>query len=244
MELTTDPVENLPDTLVLWDVDHTLIQGGGVSKATYALAFQLMTGHPPAVGPTTEGRTDFEIMTGLLEVNAVDTSEYTRIEQFEPALTEAMRLNASELSRRGCALPGAVEALTQLASIPTVIQSVLTGNIQHNAQVKLSTFGLDRYLDMEVGGYGTDGTVRSRLVDAARRKVARKYGRVFDESSTILIGDTPLDVQAAHDGGARVIAVATGLTSAQELDAAGADVTLESLVDRGALLAALVMLRR
>jgi phosphoglycolate phosphatase len=37
-----------------------------------------------------------------------------------------------------------------------VIQSLLTGNIQPNAVVKTSAFGLDRWLDYEVGAYGSD----------------------------------------------------------------------------------------
>lgn len=234
---------HLPKTLVLWDVDHTLIENGGVSKETYALAFELLTGRAPLVRPATDGRTDFEIMCELLSANSVDTKKYVEITQFEGVLGEAMERNVSQLAQRGHILPGVIEVLTVLCSVPTVIQSVLTGNIASNARAKLGAFDLDRWVDLDVGGFGSDDTVRSKLVDAARQKVLKKYETSFDRSSTILIGDTLLDVKAAHDGGARMIAVATGVYSPSQLIEAGADVTLDSLADLDRFMAALVDLR-
>jgi phosphoglycolate phosphatase len=102
---------------------------------------------------------------------------------------------------------------------------------------------LDRWVDLDVGGYGSDDKNRSNLVNAARRKVLKKYGTAFDQSSTILIGDTPLDVKAAHEGGARIIAVATGVYSVSQLTEAGADVTLDSLADLNHFMTTLVDLR-
>jgi phosphoglycolate phosphatase len=75
-------IAHLPKTLVLWDVDHTLIENGGVSKATNASAFELLTGRAPSVRPATDGRTDFEIMYELLSANSVNVEEYVAITQF------------------------------------------------------------------------------------------------------------------------------------------------------------------
>jgi phosphoglycolate phosphatase len=243
IETSASIVAHLPSTLVLWDVDHTLIENGGVSKATYALAFELLTGHVPSVRPATDGRTDFEIMRELLSANSVDTEKYVEIAQFEGVLVEAMERNVSQLPQRGHILPGIIEALTALSVIPTVVQSVLTGNIASNARAKLRAFDLNRWVDLDVGGFGSDGTIRSKLVDTARQKVLKKYGMTFDESSTIIIGDTPLDVKAARDGGAKIIAVATGVYSTSQLIDAGADVTLDCLADLDRFMAALVELR-
>lgn len=243
IDTSASVVAHLPKTLILWDVDHTLIENGGVSKATYALAFELLTGHAPSVRPATDGRTDFEIMHELLSANSVDTEKYVEITQFEGVLVEAMERNVLDLPQRGHILPGVVEALTVLSAMPTVVQSILTGNIASNARAKLGAFDLDKWVDLDVGGFGSDDTVRSKLVDAARRKVLKKHGIAFDQSSTILIGDTPLDVKAAHDGGAKIIAVATGVHSTSQLSEAGADVTLDSLADLDRFMAALVELR-
>ncbi len=243
IDTSASVVAHLSETLILWDVDHTLIENGGVSKATYALAFELLTGRPPSVRPATDGRTDFEIMRELLSANSVDTEKYVEITQFEGVLVEAMERNVSQLPQRGHILPGVIEALTVLSTMPTVVQSVLTGNIASNARAKLRAFDLDRWVNLDIGGFGSDGTIRSNLVDAARRKVLKRYGMTFDRSSTILIGDTPLDVKAAHDGGAKIIAVATGVHSASQLIEAGADVTLDGLADLDRFMAALVELR-
>jgi phosphoglycolate phosphatase-like HAD superfamily hydrolase len=234
---------DLPKTLVLWDVDHTLIENGGVSKETCALAFELLTGTSPATRPTTDGRTDFQIMHELLIANSVNTKQYVGIAQFEHTLIEAMRVKAPELPQRGHVLSGVVDALKILASTPAVIQSVLTGNIAHNAMAKLKAFALDLWVDLDVGAYGSDDIVRAKLVDVARRKVQKKYGIMFDSSSTVLIGDTPLDVKAARDGGARVIAVATGIYDTEILKRAGADITLDNVEDLANFVQALANVR-
>lgn len=236
-------MDSLLATFVLWDVDHTLIENGGVSKETYAAAFELIAQRKATVQPVTHGRTDFQIMRELLEANDVDASGYSSISQFEDVLLSAMRVKAPELPSRGYALPGVVEALKTLADMPNVTQSALTGNIAQNAYSKVAAFGLDEWLDLEVGGFGSDDEVRSNLVGAAQRKAFAKYGVQFDRDSTILIGDTPLDVKAAHDGGAKVIAVATGVHGVDELRACRADAVLPDLADTKEFLATLERVR-
>ena len=225
-------------SLLLWDVDHTLIENGGVSKENYALAYELLTGKTPETQPSTDGRTDSTIMESLLEANGVDAGAIPIERQFE-ALADAGERNRTRLAERGFALPGAIECLSRLSTMPDVIQSVLTGNIEVNARVKLGAFGLDRWLDFSVGGFGADHRIRGMLVPAAQQRAAQKYG--FDASAhpTILIGDTKLDVLAALVGGGRIIAVATGVNTAEELAEAGADAVIEGLYDVNAFLAAL-----
>ena len=112
------------------------------------------------------------------------------------------------------------------------MQSVLTGNIRLNAEAKLGLLGDHaRVLDLDVGGYGSDDARRPRLVGAAQRKASQKYGAGFGSSSTVLVGDTERDVAAALKGGALIVAVATGVTSVEELRQAGAHVVLRDLAD-------------
>lgn len=234
---------DLRETLVLWDVDHTLIENGGISKETYQGAFEQVVGHPPSVRPVTHGRTDLQIMRELLLANGESPDAFSPLTRFEDVLREVMSAKATELAQRGYVLPGVVDALSALAGHPTVLQSVLTGNVTENARIKVTAFGLEKWLDLDIGGYGSDDEVRSKLIDASRRKVAAKYGRTFERGSTILVGDTPLDVQAAHDGGAKVIAVASGVHSVDELAACGPDATLPDLADTQAFLATLAAVR-
>ncbi len=232
--------------LVLWDIDHTLIDNGGVSKANYRLAYQLLVGTEPAIGPETDGRTDVAIMGNMLEANG-HADRWSTVGQLE-ALAEAGRQNADLMRARGWALPGARQALETLAASPmtvnpslsgSVISSVLTGNIEPNARVKLGAFDLARWIDWRCGAFGSESAVRAELVPIARAKAADVLGYT---GPAVLIGDTDRDVAAGLEGGARVIAVATGGQTTAELAAAGADIVLPHLVNTSALLSALAQL--
>ncbi|MEV0725639.1 HAD hydrolase-like protein [Micromonospora purpureochromogenes] len=222
-------------TLILWDVDHTLIENGGVSKETYALAFELLVGTPPAARPQTDGRTDRSIMAELFAANGVAMTEAHRDALF-PTLIEAMKRNADALRLRGHALAGADAALTAVSRDGSFVQSVLTGNIPENAFTKLATFGLHKHLDFEVGGFGSDSIVRADLVAASQAKAGSKYATLFDRGNTILVGDTTRDVEAGVKGGARVLAVATGVDAVEVLRTAGADLVLKDLADTESVL--------
>jgi phosphoglycolate phosphatase len=216
--------------LLLWDVDHTLIANGGVSKANYRLAFELLTGRQPTQPPETGGRTDVAIMWNLLAANGERAESYSWVRQ-QAALTKAGERNRGQLAARGHALPGAASCLRRLAAEPDIIQSVLTGNIEANARVKLETFGLDRWLDFSVGAFGAEDRVRARLVAIAEHKASQRYEFNPERDETVLIGDTPFDIEAGLDGGARVIGVATGGVAVGDLFEFGADAALEDLAD-------------
>jgi phosphoglycolate phosphatase len=220
--------------LVLWDVDHTLIENHGVNKETYAYAFELLTGRRAEHPAQTEGRTEPEIMRNMLLRHGIEpTTEY--VARMPEVLEAATSEKAAVLRERGCELPGARDALAALQATPGIIQSVLSGNIKPNALTKLLVFRLDEYIDFEVGGYGSDDDVRSNLVGVARERASAKYGVKFDKTTTVLIGDTPRDIQAGRNGGAYVVAVASGSDSVEALLAEGADIVLPDLRDTRAV---------
>jgi phosphoglycolate phosphatase len=228
----------MADILVLWDIDHTLIETRGVGGEIYADAFRAVTGQPLDQMPPLSGRTEPVIFREALKAHGIaDTGDLYSWFADEQARGYAAR--ADELRSRGRALPGAAEALRALADRPDVIQSVLTGNTRESAEIKLRTFDLDRYLDLDIGAYGSDDDTRANLVKIARQRAEAAHGVRFDAPSTVLIGDTPNDVVAARDGGARIIAVATGSDSAADLAATGADTVLDDLAQTDDLLTAI-----
>jgi phosphoglycolate phosphatase len=216
--------------LVLWDVDGTLIYNGGVSKMAYAVGYEKLTGRAPTEPVVTDGMTDIAILRSLFERHGREftASEAARVPEI---MSDALASLAPQLRERGHAMPGAHEAIDALSMLPAVVQSVLTGNIAPNAYVKVSAFGLHSKLDFEVGGYGSDDEVRSRLVAAAQAKASAKYGVSFTASNTVIIGDTQRDVEAGRIGGAGVIAVASGAFDEEQLSGAGADFVLPDLRD-------------
>ncbi|WP_329133313.1 haloacid dehalogenase-like hydrolase [Streptomyces sp. NBC_01476] len=213
--------------IVLWDIDHTLIDNAGVSKEIYAAAYEAVTGSRPARAAVTEGRTDRLIMRDMFGRNSVAEPAWPDV---EAALVQAGAERLGALQARGTALPGVQDVLKASAAQPGWVSSVLTGNIAANARVKLSAFGLDALLDLPVGAYGADAEERPHLVDVARRRVQRDRG-LPTGSPVVLVGDTPRDVEAAVISDAHIIAVATGVDSPAVLEAAGAPVVLPDLAD-------------
>jgi phosphoglycolate phosphatase-like HAD superfamily hydrolase len=223
--------------LLLWDIDHTLIENHGVNKEIYALAFELLTGRPAEHPARTDGRTEPEIMRNMLTAHGIEpTPDY--LARVPEVLESATASKAGTLRERGHELPGARAGLAAFQSMPGIVQSVLTGNIRPDAITKLSVFGLDGYLDFEAGGYGSDDEVRANLVGVAQERASAKYGARFDKGNTVLIGDTPRDVQAGRNGGAHVIAIASGSDSMEALLAEGADIVLPDLRDTRAVMEA------
>jgi phosphoglycolate phosphatase len=225
--------------LVLWDIDGTLVDSAGLGRDAFLEAFERVTGHQPTQLVPFAGRTDMEIALDLLETAGLDHSEQL-LGEFEQALAESMAKLAGKLRELGHAMPGVRTALERLGGQAGVTQSLLTGNIEPNAEVKLAAFDLHTLIDMEIGAYGTDHRRRGELVAVARRKALDLRGLSFQPEEIVLVGDTPLDVAAAIEGGARAVGVATGPYDQGQLEHAGADAVLPDLSDLDSVLEALL----
>ena len=224
--------------LVLWDVDHTLIENAGVSKEIYSTAFRSLTGQNADHAAQTDGRTDQEIMAGMIAEHGASAYDWSAILS---ALERAGMAHRDLLAARGTILPGVLELVTALAERPHVVQTVVTGNVRANAQVKLDAVGLAKFFDLDVGGYGTDHVHRYRLVESARERAAARYGPEYGVAGcAVVIGDTPRDVEAARLGGADILAVASGLHTAEKLRSAGARRVVDDLADTAEMLDQLI----
>jgi phosphoglycolate phosphatase-like HAD superfamily hydrolase len=254
---------------VLWDIDFTLINAGGVGTRLYRMVFRDMFGTELPGAADMAGRTDRAIVLDTLARAGIPEPRQ-HLDQFLAKLAELAPTGRELAVEHSRALPGAAAALDALAAFAPgpdgtgragtgheglspgrdgasdgttdvcVVQSVLTGNVRRMAEMKLGAVGLDAHLDLETGAYGDSHEIRSELVHLARGNAARKYGRGFAGSATVLVGDTPLDVAAARATGARAVAVATGGTSADKLAESGADAVLPDLTDTPAVLAAIL----
>ncbi|MEC3919948.1 HAD family hydrolase [Nocardia sp. CDC160] len=210
--------------LVLWDVDHTLIETRGVGRAAFAAAFERVTGRVLERMPHITGRTEPDIYAATAELHGI--AHPPPFTLFADALATAYDERREQLRDQGRAMPGAEQTLTHLAGLPEIRQSVLTGNTRRVTHTKLETFGLQQHLDLDTGAYGDDDRNRPALVRIAQTRAADQRGE-FDWHNTVLVGDSPGDIETAHRGGARIIAVAAGGTPANEL--AAADVILPNL---------------
>jgi len=227
---------------VLWNIDLTLVDVVKVTRAAYAEAFATITGRPLVQLPQMAGRTEPEIFFDALALNGVslrDPAESERLlAPFGAELATSLAARRDLLTTEGQLLPGAAESLAAVAKLPDVVQSVLTGSSRPNAALKLRAFGLDRYVDLTVGGFaGSDAYPKGALLRVTRQRVEEKYQVTFAERATVYVADSPRDVEAARAGGARSLAVASGRASSAELRDAGADAVLPDLTDPAALTA-------
>jgi phosphoglycolate phosphatase-like HAD superfamily hydrolase len=228
--------------LVLWNVDLTLLDVVKVTREAYAEAFRKITGRPLVQLPQMAGRTEPEIFFDALALNGVSLRDGDESERllapFGAELATSLAARRDQLTAQGRLLPGAVGSLAAVAGVAGVVQSVLTGSSRPNATVKLRAFGLDRYVDLTVGGFaGSDAYPKGALLRVARQRAEEKYGVQFAESATVYIADSPRDVEAAKIGGARSVAVASGRAGTAELRDAGADAVLPDLTDTARVVA-------
>jgi phosphoglycolate phosphatase-like HAD superfamily hydrolase len=225
--------------LVLWDIDHTLVDLAGLGADWYAAAFAATIGRPISALPVFHGRTERAITTDLLIANGIEPTEVT-VQAIWAELIAQSAASVARLPLEGRALAGAAAALSALAARGSVVQSLVTGNLPEIARHKLAAFDLHHHLDLEVGGYGTLSAHRPDLVPCAMSAAAAKHGVAFAPEAVVVVGDTPNDVEAALAHGATAVAVATGAFSACSLREAGAHTVLTSLADTEAVVGALV----
>jgi phosphoglycolate phosphatase len=224
----------LPDQrLILWDIDGTLVHSGPAAREAFDLAIAaVLRREIPDHGISMSGKTDPQIALEVMAALAVDDDKARRhLPAVLEGLTRELEGAAETIRESGRVHPGVEELLRRLDDRPGVIQSVLTGNLAVNAALKVTAFGLERWLDMGIGAYGSDDQDRTRLVPIAIDKASRRYGHRFGPEEVWIIGDTPRDLACARAGGARCVLVGTGRFSFDELVREDADAVLSDLSD-------------
>ncbi|MGH3903627.1 MAG: HAD family hydrolase [Pseudonocardiaceae bacterium] len=224
--------------LILWDVDHTLLELHQLHYDLYAQALPAAFGREVDELPDMTGRTDRDSSTEYLQRHGIEPSD-ENLARFWATLVEQFDAVQHKLPQIGKTTHGAQTTLGVLTDVPDLYQTVLTGNIRALAERKLAAFTLDKYLDFDIGGYGEDNMIRSELVTTARTRLATNYHVTVDPACTVLIGDTPRDIEAARASGARIIAVATGKSTSEELANYGADFVIDDLTNPQQVLDAL-----
>jgi phosphoglycolate phosphatase len=222
-----DAPETIP-SLVLFDVDGTLITTGGAGARSWRYAFEQLHGVSADIGSHSEaGETDPFVArkTFIGAIGRAPTEEelarifalYLRRLSHEVEASEGYRV-----------LTGAEELLPRLSDEGSML-GIVSGAMEGAARVKLARGDLNRFFLF--GGYGTDSPDRTQLTTAAIARASLLHTHPLDPADVAVVGDTPLDVAAAKTAGAVAVAVASGKYSADELWAVGADRVLASLAD-------------
>jgi phosphoglycolate phosphatase len=211
---------------ILFDIDGTLITSGGAGAESWRRAFDELYGIPADIGKYTDtGMTDPEVgrLTFVKVLGREPTPE-------EMATLMAKRLehlpDAVRESEGYRVLPGVEQTLERLRDAGFLL-GLTTGGVEAAAHMKLERGGLNRFFTF--GGYGSDSPDRTELTRRAIERAEKVLGQLLDPKRVLVVGDTPLDIEAAHAAGAVGVGVASGHYDEQELRDAGADYVLATL---------------
>jgi phosphoglycolate phosphatase len=212
--------------ILLFDIDGTLVSTGGAGAVAWKRAFEELHGIPADIGEYTDaGMTDPDV--GAKTFEAVMNREPTARELAELIQRRLEHLPEAIAQSDGYkVLPGVPERLEQLSHEGHLL-GLITGNGDGAAFVKLSRGNLMRWFTF--GAYATAGVDRAGIVRRAVERGEATLGCDVPNSDIFVIGDTPLDIDAAHAVDCTAIAVATGHYDADALREAGADHVLETL---------------
>jgi phosphoglycolate phosphatase-like HAD superfamily hydrolase len=201
--------------LVLFDIDGTLLHTGGVGIKAFARAFASEFGVADGAEQMKfSGRTDVSLVR-----------EFFTLQRIEPSTENFDRFFAAYLhwlqqlipDCKGGACTGVLDFYHSLRALPEPpLTGLLTGNIKKGARIKLERF--DLWEKFPFGGFADDHEERDQIAAAALRRGSQQFGRDLRGEEVLVIGDTPLDIRCGRAIGAKVLAVATGGASLEELE--------------------------
>jgi phosphoglycolate phosphatase len=212
--------------LVLFDIDGTLVRTGGAGMKAFAQAFETEFG----ISDGSEklkfaGRTDFSLVREFFNHNGIEASQQN-FDRFFATYTRL--LSEIILGCEGEVCAGVHDVIQQLRNFekPPLL-GLLTGNIRRGAEIKLRHF--DLWEEFEFGGFADDHEDRDCIAAAARQRGSQILGNGLMDGEVLVIGDTPLDIRCARAIRAKVLAVATGGSTAEELRTYAPDWVAEDL---------------
>jgi len=219
----------VPHFLVLFDIDGTLLITGGASSRCMLRSAKHVFGDSFEWMPISPGRLDHQLFGDLLDHNGIDRSPAS-IERWRKAYIAEMTAELTARQTDIRVMPGIVDMLDALDTCEDIAIGLLTGNFQPVADAKMerSGLGIDRFT---IRVYAEDGDSRDALPAIAMARCEQHFGGPIDPQAVIVVGDTPRDIACARAHGCRVLAVATGRYSSEELRGYAPDASVESLAD-------------
>jgi phosphoglycolate phosphatase-like HAD superfamily hydrolase len=216
----------VPASLVLFDIDGTLIRRAGPHhRQALVDAVRAVTGiESTTEGIPVQGMLDPDILTAMMTAAGLEREAIANaMPEVVRAAQDLYEREAPDLADKHC--PGVADLLAELESRGIVL-ALVTGNLTRIGWRKMERAGLRRYF--RFGAFGEMAATRGGLAAQAIRE-ARASGFIAEGSRISLIGDAPQDVRAARENGIQAIAVRTGITPSEELEATAPDFLLEDL---------------
>ncbi|RKH11413.1 HAD family hydrolase [Corallococcus sp. CA053C] len=209
-------------TVLLFDIDGTLVTTGGAGRRSMALAFERLHQRRDACDSfSMSGMTDRAIVRKGLSTIGVPVSE-DAINALIDAYIAHLGEEVPKVDEREYRLhPGMREAVLEARSRTGFAVGLGTGNVRAGARVKLERVRI--HDQFAFGGFGCDFEDRVALIRHGAQAGAAQLGHPLEACRVVIIGDTPKDVAAAKGIGAETIGVGTGNFTPQALRDAGAE---------------------
>ena len=213
--------------LAFFDIDNTLIQSSSGHVAALLGAIREVYGLEVSINVINHhGMTDPEIITRILaeyEVNLAD------IEIGLQDCLDCMPFKYAEIveSEKIVMMEGAVDLISKLEHNGFVL-GLVTGNLEKIARAKLKKIGIDHFF--KIGGFGSDHINRTNLVKIAIKRAEQQFN-IGSDRQVFHFGDAPQDMKAGREAGVVPIGVTTGVFTAEQLKAAGAEIVIPDLKD-------------
>jgi phosphoglycolate phosphatase len=212
--------------LVLFDIDGTLVRTGGAGVKAFEQTFHEIFSLPEATRTLCfAGRTDVSLVRECFNLHRVETSE-SNFRRFFDAYPPRLERLLGTLP--GAVLPGIQSFLDSIYAMPNrPVIGLLTGNVRRGAELKLRHFGLwERF---ETGAFADDNEDRNCIAATAKTRGEKLIGRDLNGEEIVVIGDTPHDVTCGRSIGAKVLAVATGVHTRDQLARENPDWAVERI---------------
>ena len=199
-----------PVDAIIFDLDGTLIALAGSREDGRMRRFWVATETP--------------LTYAMLLLDRTGLSRLLR-----PAIDVARRLKGVRTLESMRAIEGAEALIAQLA--PGYGLAVATNRARREAHGFLEQTGLARHISTVIT---REDVWRLKPHPAATREAGRRLG--VQPARMMVVGDMPVDMQAARRAGAIAVGVTTGFCSEAELRAAGAECVLASVCELPRLL--------
>jgi phosphoglycolate phosphatase-like HAD superfamily hydrolase len=219
---------DLAPLAIAFDVDETLVSTGGAGARSWARGFDELWGVAADIGKFTKsGMTDPEVgRTTFVGVMGREPSP----EELARLMHEYLKFLPQEVagSPGYRVLPGVEDLLLRLIETGVLV-GITSGAVEAATHIKLARGGINQYFSF--GGFGSDSNDRGELTRIAVRRATLVRGSPLDPGRVCVVGDTPMDIAAAHAADAVGIGVATGKYTVDQLKQAGADHVLANLTE-------------
>ena len=222
--------------LVLFDIDGTLLNSGGMGRAAMQRALGLVFGSPGNPSYRYDGKTDRQIVREVMRMEGHSDEDIdSRMEKLVDLYLEGLREGAKSGRFNVRPLDGVPEILDALEQRQDVILGLLTGNVEPGARIKLASAGIDpdRF---KVNAFGSDHEHRPELPAIAQRRAGETLGHEIAGERVVVIGDTPADIECGRSLGAKAIGVASGHYTVEQLQSHRPYAVFASLSDTSKVL--------